>query len=62
MTPSPKRKPGFLLPTLKLQSSRLGGIKAQIQGAGWSEASAERVIENTPSLKALYEFLERPKP
>lgn len=59
MTPSPKRKPGFVLPALKLQSSRLGGIKAQIQGAGMTEASTERVLRNTPSLKSLYEFLGR---
>lgn len=59
MTPFPKRKPGFLLPTLKLKSSSQGGIKAQVAGAGLSEASSARVLKNTPSLRSLYEFLGR---
>lgn len=59
---TPAKKPGFVLPTLKLQSSRLGGIKASIQGAGLTEQSTARVLANTPSLRALYEFLERAKP
>lgn len=56
---TPAKKPGFVLPILKWQSSQIGGMKAQIQGAGWSEASTARVLANTPSLRRLYEFLAR---
>lgn len=66
MTPSPKRKPGFLLPTLKLKSSSIGGMKSQVQrwvaGGGLSEASSARVLKNTPSLRKLDEILKRPMP
>ncbi len=61
-TMTSRKKPGFQLPTVKLKSSSIGGMKAQIQGAGWSEASTARVLANTPSLKSLYEFLASPKP
>ena len=62
MTP-PKRKPGFFqLPLHKTGSSKMGGLKAQIQGAYLAASSNERVEKNTPSLAALYEFLRRPLP
>jgi hypothetical protein len=60
---TPKKRPGFFqLPAFKPNSSRIGGLRAQIIGSGSSTSSAERVLRETPSLKALYEFLARPKP
>ncbi len=58
-TMTSRKKPGFQLPTLKLKSASIGGMKAQIQGAGLSESSTARVLANTPSLFRLYEFLAR---
>lgn len=59
---TPAKKPGFVLPTLKLSSSQRGGLHAQVQGAGSSEASTARVIKNTPALRKLDEILKRPIP
>lgn len=54
---TPKRKPGFF----QLPSPKLGGgdqkHKAFLSAMVTSIASDERVLEQTPSLKRLYEFL-----
>lgn len=61
-TMTSRKKPGFQLPTLKWQSSQIGGQQAQIKGAGLSEKSTERVLANTPSLRRLADILARPIP
>lgn len=53
-----RRRGIFKLPSLKGQHA---GSHAQISGAGYSAASTQRVLENTPNLKAIYEFLEKDK-
>lgn len=51
----------FTLRTLQAMGDRAIGIRAQISGAGLSASSTERVLANTPSLRKLYEFLEKDK-
>lgn len=62
MTAPLKNRPGnFTLPAYS-QTRNAAEKNGRLSHAFVSMASDRRIIENTPSLKALYEFLATPKP
>jgi hypothetical protein len=61
MTPVPlKRRPGgFTFTPLKMRKTKMNSRATTLVS---TSLSVERILENTPTLKALYGFLAKPMP